>query len=435
LRANCALKRHTGRAEKPGLGEGMGGSSRFSLFSQRFDRAVLAAYFLGGVVPIGALFFVVREFVLPRFEVGSLGFVAWIAGIASLATLSLAVYFALRRISNTTLSRMRADNRRLATLLAASRELGAAREPEAILASSSARTRELSGSPRVALLISHEDEKPLELRHADAESRRWYEANADALQELAADGELRSSRTASHTTVSIPFRTGAHIRGALLVEAPHAELGAEAVDALTTIAGMTGGALQRSDLEDAQRNFFAHVTELLVTALDGHVVGRRGHGSNVARFANRIANEIGLDSARKERVHFAAMLHDVGMLKIDPARHLDAKSVRAHPVLGHRMLSRIRLWEPIAPFVLYHHEHWDGSGYPEGRAGESIPLEARVLSLADAVDAMARAEGNRAAKSAAEIVEELKRCRATQFDPALVDAFVALVARGESGVD
>jgi len=164
-------------------------------------------------------------------------------------------------------------------------------------------------------------------------------------------------------------------------------------------------------------------------------VGRRGHGSNVARFANRLAHEIGLDSSRKERLHFAAMLHDIGMLKIDPARHLDAKSVRAHPVLGARMLSSIRLWEPLTPFVLHHHEHWDGRGYPDGRAGEAIPLEARVLSLADAVDAMARAEGHRAAKSAAEIVEELKRCRATQFDPALVDAFVALVDRGESGLD
>jgi putative nucleotidyltransferase with HDIG domain len=413
----------------------MGGGSRFSLFSQPFDRAVLAAHFLGGVVPIAALFLVVREFVLPRYEAGSLSHIAWIAGIASLATLSLAVYFALRRISNTTVSRMRGDNQRLATLLAASRDLGAAREPDAIVANAIARARELSGSPHAAVLIAHDADKPLELRHADAESRRWFDANADSLHSLAADAEPTSAIVGKQATVSIPFRASPQLRGALLVEAPAEALGPEAIDALTTIAGMAGGALQRCDLEDAQRNFFAHVTELLVTALDGHVVGRRGHGSNVARFANRIAHEIGLDSARKERLHFAAMLHDIGMLKIDPARHLDAKSVRAHPVVGARLLSRIRLWEPLTPFVLHHHEHWDGGGYPEGRAGEAIPLEARVLSLADAVDAMARSEGQRAAKSVAEIVEELKRCRATQFDPVLVDAFVALAERGESGLD
>jgi HD-GYP domain-containing protein (c-di-GMP phosphodiesterase class II) len=198
---------------------------------------------------------------------------------------------------------------------------------------------------------------------------------------------------------------------------------------------MTGTALQRSDLEDAQRNFFAHVTELLVTGLDGHVVGRRGHGSNVARFANRIAHEIGLDAPRKERLHFASMLHDLGMLKIDPSRHLDLKSVRAHPVFGARMLSRIRLLEPIAPIVLHHHERWDGQGYPEGRSAESIPLEARIVAIADTVDAMMRGEGHRAAKTPDEIVKELQRCRGTQFDPALVDAFLTMHGRGESGME
>ncbi len=417
----------------------MGGSSRHSLFSQRFDRAVLASYFLGGVLPIAALFWVVRDYVLPRFTPGSREHLGWLAGVASLAVLSLAVTFALRRISDTTLSRMRADNQRLAALLGASRELAAAREPEEIFATASARVRDLAATPHCAVLLAHDAAKPLELRHADAESRRWLEADSAALLALAADAEangaaeLRSEH--GRARIALPFRASHSLRGALLVEADATALGAEAVDALSTIAGMAGTALQRSDLEDAQRNFFAHVTELLVTGLDGHVVGRRGHGSNVARFANRIAHEIGLDATCKERLHFAAMLHDIGMLKIDPSRHLDLKAVRAHPVLGARMLSRIRVWEPLTPIVLHHHEFWDGKGYPEGRSGESIPLEARIVGIADAIDAMSRGEGLRAAKTPDEIVQELQRCRGTQFDPALVDAFLTLHGRGESGLE
>jgi HD-GYP domain-containing protein (c-di-GMP phosphodiesterase class II) len=417
----------------------MAGGSRHSLFSQRFDRAVLASYFLGGVLPIAALFFVVRDYVLPRYAPGSLAFLGWIAGIVSLAVLSLGVYFALRRISDLTLSRMRADNRRLAALLAASRELAAAREPDGIFAVASQRVRELAGTAHAAILLAHEAGKPLELRHVAAEGRAWFDARASALLELASEAESNAApalhAVAGTARIAVPFRSSQNLRGAFIVEAPVVALGAETVDALTTVAGMTGTALQRSDLEDAQRNFFAHVTELLVTALDGHVVGRRGHGTNVARLANRIAHEIALDPVRKERLHFAAMLHDLGMLKIDPSRHLDLKSVRAHPVLGARMLSRIRLWEPLAPFVLHHHEHWDGKGYPEGRSGEAIPLEARIISLADAVDAMSRGEGMRAAKSAAEIVKELQHCRGTQFDPALVDTFLTLHGRGESGLE
>ncbi len=417
----------------------MGGGSRHSLFSQRFDRAVLASYFLGGVLPIGALFWVVREFVLPRYAPDSSEFLGWVAGVSSLAVLSLAVYFALRRISDTTLTRMRSDNRRLAALLAASRELAAAREPDAIFASASTRVRELAATPHAAILLSHDPEKALELRHADADSRGWFDGASDALLELAAEAEANGAAvlrgSAAQAQIAMPFRASHSLRGAIVVEAAAESLAAEAVDALATIAGMTGTALQRSDLEDAQRNFFAHVTELLVTGLDGHVVGRRGHGTNVARFANRLAHEIGLDAQRKERLHFASMLHDLGMMKIDPSRHLDLKLVRAHPVFGARMLSRIRLWEPIAPIVLHHHEHWDGHGYPEGRSGEGIPLEARIVAIADAVDAMQRGEGSRAAKSPDEIVKELQRCRGTQFDPALVDAFLTLHGRGESGVE
>jgi putative nucleotidyltransferase with HDIG domain len=412
----------------------MGGGSRHSLFSQRFDRAVLASYFLGGIVPIAALFYVVNEYVLPRYAPGSLEFLGWVAGIGSLAVLSFGVYLALRRISNNALARVRADNQRLAALLAASRELGGAREQAGIFASASARARELTGASHVAVLLASEPEKPLELRHADADSRSWFQAHGEELLSLVAEAEGNGGVAASAARLAIAFRASAGLRGALVLE--HAgTLAAETSDALATVAGMTGTALQRSDLEDSQRNFFAHVTELLVTGLDGHVVGRRGHGSNVARFANRIAHEIGLDAARKERLHFAAMLHDIGMIKIDPSRHLDLKSVRAHPVLGARMLSRIRLWEPIAPLVLHHHERWDGHGYPEGRSGESIPLEARIITLADAVDAMSRGEGSRAAKSAEEIVKELQLHRGTQFDPVLVDAFAALYSRGETGLE
>jgi putative nucleotidyltransferase with HDIG domain len=417
----------------------MAGGSRHSIFSQRFDRAVLASYFLGGLVPIGALVWVVQEFVLPHYEPTSFSYLGWIAGLACLGFLSLAVYLALRRITGTTVARMQHDNRRLATLLAASRELGTAREPDRILVSASARAREVSGSPHAVFLLSPDADKPFELRHADAESRRWFEANAAALADLAvevsSEGHGAASRGAGgNARVAVPVRFSQHARGALLVEGSPAQLGPEAMDALTTIAGMAGTALQRGDLEDAQRNFFAHVTELIVTALDGHVVGRRDHASNVARFANRIAHEIQLDAPRKERLHFAAMLHDIGMLKIEPARHLDPKAVRPHPMLGARMLSRIRVWEPLAPIVLHHHERWDGSGYPEGLAGDAIPLEARIIAVADSVDAMNRAEGHRLARSPQEIAKEVERCRGTQFDPAIADAFLALHARDESGL-
>jgi putative nucleotidyltransferase with HDIG domain len=152
----------------------------------------------------------------------------------------------------------------------------------------------------------------------------------------------------------------------------------------------------------------------------------------VARLANRLGHALGLSADRIERLHFGAMLHDIGLLKFEQARHRDPRALRLHPSVGARMLARIRLWEPIAPIVQSHHEWFDGSGYPEGKAGEAIPLEARIVALADSVDAMRRPKMERAGPlSAAEIAEEVERGRGTQFDPALVDAFLALHERGE----
>ncbi|MAE94643.1 MAG: hypothetical protein CL910_08290 [Deltaproteobacteria bacterium] len=140
-----------------------------------------------------------------------------------------------------------------------------------------------------------------------------------------------------------------------------------------------------------------------------------------------------LDATRLERLHFASLLHDIGMLKIPPERHQDARAFQNHPLLGAHMLARIRLWEPLAPIVQCHHEWIDGSGYPEGRTGDSIPLEARVISVADAMDAMRRENATDPAKSLPEIVAELEAGRGTQFDSDVVSAAVALVDRGEIG--
>ena len=212
-------------------------------------------------------------------------------------------------------------------------------------------------------------------------------------------------------------------------------LAPDVLDAVSTVAGMAVAALRRGDLEDAQRNFFAHVTDLLVSALDAHVVEREGHAMGVARVANRLGHALGLPPDRIERLHFAAMLHDIGLLKFEQTRHRDPKALRLHPTVGARMLARIRLWEPIAPIVLHHHEWWDGSGYPEGKAGEAIPLEARIVAIADAIDAMRRPKVKRAAPlTLPEIAEEVARGRETQFDPALVDAFLGLHERGELGL-
>jgi hypothetical protein len=419
----------------------MGRGPRHSLFSQRLDRAVFASYFVGGVVPVGAFAFVVQRYVLPGLQSQGTALAGWIGVCVGLGALSLAVFLALRVITTRALTRMAGDNQRLSVLLTASRELAGDSQLESILGRLASHVTALTPEATVALLFSRESGKPLELRPAVGGSdERWWSERIEQLRELAAEATASGSASlgaadGGRPLVMLPLAPNGFGTGALVLAARTEALSPEAIDAASTVVGMAGAALRRGDLEDSQRNFFAHITELLVSALDAHVVEREGHAIGVARLANRLGHALGLSAERIERLHFAAMLHDIGLLKFEPARHRDPKALRLHPAVGARMLARIRLWEPIAPIVLQHHEWWDGSGYPEGKAGEEIPLEARIVALSDAVDAMRRPTLKRAAPlSLPEIAAEVSRGRETQFDPALVDAFLALHARGELGI-
>jgi polar amino acid transport system substrate-binding protein len=173
------------------------------------------------------------------------------------------------------------------------------------------------------------------------------------------------------------------------------------------------------------------VTEILVATLDEHVDGRKGHATAVAQLANRIGRELGLGDDRLQSLHFASLLHDIGMLKIDRRLQRDPNHFRKHASLGYRMLNRIILWEHIAPIVHHHHEFFDGSGYPEGLAGEEIPFESRIIMVADTFDAMRRADGSRPGRSLQEVRAEFQRGVGGQFDPQVVAAFEALAERGD----
>jgi putative nucleotidyltransferase with HDIG domain len=170
-----------------------------------------------------------------------------------------------------------------------------------------------------------------------------------------------------------------------------------------------------------------------IEARDPHT---RGHSARVTAIAEAIARRLGWDEERLELLQVGGPLHDIGKLGISeevlakPGR-LDERElaqIREHPKLGARILMRVATLRCALPYVLYHHERWDGGGYPTGRAGEEIPLEARVLAVADAFDAMTSDRPYRPALGRDEALAEVARCAGTQFDPEIVRIFLELFA-------
>jgi putative nucleotidyltransferase with HDIG domain len=162
-----------------------------------------------------------------------------------------------------------------------------------------------------------------------------------------------------------------------------------------------------------------------------------GHSQRVQRIAVALGEELGLDRERLDTLRFAGLFHDIGKIgvpdailtKPDRLTELEFEIVKRHPEDGARIVGRLHLLHAAVPAVLHHHERWDGNGYPHGLRAEGIPLEAAIVGLADAVDAMTTDRPYSSARSLEDATEEVLQNRGTQFAPAVVDAFVALVER------
>lgn len=179
----------------------------------------------------------------------------------------------------------------------------------------------------------------------------------------------------------------------------------------------------------------------LAAAIDARHPRTARHSENVGRLAALIAAELGLPPVRVEDLRVAGMLHDVGkigvrediVIKPEPLTDAEREELQRHPEIGERMLSGTRLG-PIRPWVLHHHEHMDGSGYPAGLAGEAIPLEARILAVANAFDRLSSGGPARFPLPVDDVMEQLERRSGRELDPAVIEALRALVGRGATDV-
>ena len=178
---------------------------------------------------------------------------------------------------------------------------------------------------------------------------------------------------------------------------------------------------------------------VLSRAIETRDAYTRGHSARVTAIAEAIARRLEWDEEQLDLLQIGGPLHDIGKLAISdevlgkPGRLDDQElaQIREHPRLGARLLLRLAAFRGALPYVLYHHERWDGTGYPTGRAGEQIPVQARVLAVADAFDAMTSDRPYRPALSHHEALAEVERCSGSQFDPAIVDIFLELFTEAE----
>jgi diguanylate cyclase (GGDEF)-like protein/PAS domain S-box-containing protein len=179
------------------------------------------------------------------------------------------------------------------------------------------------------------------------------------------------------------------------------------------------------------------VVQLILKALYEKSPGEEGHSLRVSSLCGVIGKAMGLNPAEVKELEMAGTVHDIGKVVISgeilnknkPLEESDWAEIRKHPEAGYSILSTLNRYSPLADIVLMHHERWDGSGYPKGLEGENIPLFARIVSVAEAFDAMRQRAESGKSFCFEEVLGELERNAGTQFDPVIVEVLVEEIFR------
>lgn len=263
------------------------------------------------------------------------------------------------------------------------------------------------------------------------ESERFSQLFAGETQVLRVDLLIPGKAINS---VGLPLFSGGHALGALVltVEQSGESYTADDIEYLKVLASHISLAARNAQLYHSIEISYLDTVAALAAAVDAKDAYTRGHSERVMRNSVHLSRALSLPKQEINMIRYSALLHDVGKIGL-PNHILSSKTrlteeefnlVKQHPVMGYEIVKPISFLRPALDGILYHHERWDGHGYPEGLAGEDIPFISRILSLSDSWDAMANDRFYRRARSTDEIMEEMLDNSATQFDPNLVPTAV-----------
>jgi HD-GYP domain-containing protein (c-di-GMP phosphodiesterase class II) len=209
------------------------------------------------------------------------------------------------------------------------------------------------------------------------------------------------------------------------------------IDLLSTFASQASIAIENAQLYANMKEQYLSMVMALAAAIEAKDSYTHGHSTKVMEYAVKIAIEMDMSEEEIETVRYAGLLHDIGKIGIKDViltkKELltpeEVDELHRHPEYGANIMERVELLKDIAPLTLYHHEKYDGTGYPLGLKGDQIPLGARILAVADTYDAMIADRPYRNAFPFDYVKKEMKKAAGTQLDPEIVKVFFEILKR------
>ncbi|NUR54491.1 MAG: HD domain-containing protein [Acidobacteria bacterium] len=353
--------------------------------------------------------------------------------------------------------------RHLSTLHRVSEVLSKARDLDALADATLRAILEVLEADRAAVVLRREDPASGQAEVAAARTRsaspQPFTVSRTLVSDVIANGmsvfahdassDVRFSTGESiigqrvRSVMCVPLRTSDQMLGAIYVDSlSGAGRFTEAdLELLAAIGNQAGVALHRVRLMGALEHLLLDMVRAITATIDARDGYTHRHSERVAALAGHLARELGMPDDERQRAELSALLHDVGKIAVPdailnkPARLTPEEfaEMRKHPLHGARILGNIEsaTVKAVLPGVQYHHEKWDGTGYPEGLAGEQIPLLGRLLGVADFFDALTSSRAYRPAMTPEEAIALVAKGAGTHFDPAIAAAAVRLFERGE----
>ncbi|MEW6710352.1 MAG: HD domain-containing phosphohydrolase, partial [Candidatus Riflebacteria bacterium] len=240
-------------------------------------------------------------------------------------------------------------------------------------------------------------------------------------------------------TIGLPLKPRDKFLGVIQVANKKGNAGyrPEDLDLLKILGSQIAFVIQNADLFHNLQRAYIDTLSALTSAIDAKDSYTRGHSERVTDLSMRLAIEMGVERSEVEKIKLGGLLHDIGKIGIPegilnkPGRLNDEEFtiIKSHPELGVRILGKVEFLAGVVPIIKFHHERFDGKGYPDGLKGESIPLLARIVSVVDTYDAMTTDRPYRKALSIEEALKEIHHCSGTQFDPGIGAAFIRMLRR------
>ena len=241
------------------------------------------------------------------------------------------------------------------------------------------------------------------------------------------------------TCAAVPVAVRGALHGVVIVAGKrNGNYSENDLETLLHVGDQAGVAVDNARLQHELEEAYIGTVAMLADAVETKDPYTRGHCQQVSKLARLVAAELGLDPEARQTVCLAALLHDIGKIGVSdsilnkpgPLQPEERELLRSHVRIGSDLMRGHPALRTVAQLVLHHHEWFDGTGYPDGLAGDAIPMGSRIVAVVDSYCAMIDRRSYKQAASDAEAREELRRCAGTQFDPALVDVFLRVLDSG-----